>query len=301
MKIQMLRQLAFISVAILFSSQSYSGLSKEIPASFQDEPAWVAFAPEGEELTLMIPAWPTVRNYPVSTTRDPDHETILEHRAYSGYGSGLIFIIESYKAKRPQGLGRGPLTFADNGAVFERDISFDGITAKQYRSTYEGRSGTYTRHFVRFATKEHVYMVTLATLEDTNAVVDRFLSSLRLRRPDDRTTNYSQHTVFILGYAFSPTQVSRRAIIVWKSEPFYTDQARAHQVVGTVKLEAVLGADGYVANINVIEGLKDGLTESAIDAARNIRFFPAEKVFPGEKDSRPVGQQIMLEYNFNLF
>jgi hypothetical protein len=220
MNTKRLRQLAFISVAILISNQSYSGLANEIPTSFQDDPAWVAFAPEGEELTLMVPAWPTVRNYPVSPTRDPDHETILAHRAFSGYGSGLVFIMESYKAKRPQGLGRGPLTFADNGAVFERDISFDGITAKQYRSTYEGRSATYTRHFVRFATKEHVYLVTLATLEDPNPAVDRFLSSLRLRRPEDRATTSSQHTVFILGYAFSATQVTRRAIIVWKSEPF---------------------------------------------------------------------------------
>jgi TonB family protein len=301
MKTRRLRHLALISVAILISNQSYSGLAREIPASFQDEPVWVAFVPEGEELTLMVPALPTIRNYPVSPTRDPDHETILAHRAYSGYGSSLVFIIESYKAKRPEKLGRGPLTFADNGAVFEREISFDGITAKQYRSTYEGRSATYTRHFVRLATKEHVYLVTLATLEDTNPAVDRFLSSLHLRRPDDRTTNYSQRTVFILGYAFSATQVTRRAIIVWKSEPFYTDQARANQTVGTVKLEAVLGADGYVANINVTAGLKDGLTESAIEAARNIRFFPAERIFPGEKDSRPVGQQIMLEYNFNVY
>jgi len=295
MNTQRLRHLAFVSVVILLSNQSYSGLANEIPASFQDEPAWVTFAPEGEELTLMVPAWPTIRNYPVSPTRDPDHETILAHRAYSGYGSGLVVIIESYKAKQPQKLGRGPLTFADNGAVFERDISFDGITAKLYRSTYEGRSATHTRHFVRFATKEHVYLVTLATLGDTNPAVDRFLSSLRLRRPEDRTTSYSQHTIFVLGYAFSPTQVTRRAIIVWKSEPFYTDRARAHQIVGTVKLEAVLGADGYVANINVTEGLKDGLTESAIEAARNIRFFPAEK------DGKPVSQQIMLEYNFNVY
>jgi TonB family protein len=298
MNIQMLRQLAFISIAILTSTQSYSGLANEIPAPFQDEPAWGAFAPEGEELTLMIPSWPpwpTVRNYPVSSADHSDREKILAHREFSGYGRGLVFIIESYKAKRPQRIEGDLQKFADNGAVFEREISFDGITARQYRSTYEGRSATYTRHFALFATKEHVYRVTLATLEDTNPFVDRFLSSLRLRRPEDRTTNYSQSAAFILGHAFSPAEVTRRAIIVSKGEPFYTDQARAHQVVGTVKLEAVLGADGYVANINVIEGLKDGLTESAIEAARNIRFFPAEK------DGKPVGQQLMLEYNFNVY
>jgi TonB family protein len=300
MKTQRLRHLAVVSVAILLSSQFYSGLGKQIPASFQDEPAWVSFAPEAEELTLLVPAWPTVRNYPVSSPGQSDRERILAQREYSGYGSGFVFIIESYKAERPERIERDLQKFADNGAVFERDILFDGITARQYRSNYESRYATYTGHFVRFTTKEHVYRITLATLDDRSPFVNRFISSIRLRRPDDRTTTYTQRSDHVLGHAFSASEVTRRAIIVWKAVPIYTDQARAHQTVGRVRLEAVLGSDGYVANINVTEGLQDGLTESAIEAARNIRFFPAEKVFPGEKDSRPVGQHIMLEYNFNL-
>src|SRR5258708_5432148 len=162
MNTQRLRYLAFVTLTILFPNQSYSGLSNKITASFKDELAWVTFAPEGEELTLMAPAWPTVRVYPVSSADHSDHEKILTHREYSGYGSGLVFIIQSYKAERPQRLWSDLVKSADNGAVFERDISFDGITARQYRSTYESRYATYTRRFVRFATKEHVYLLTLA-------------------------------------------------------------------------------------------------------------------------------------------
>ena len=244
---------------------------------------------------MTTPAWPTVRTYPVSSTDHPGHERVLEHREYGGYGNDLVFIIESYKAERPQKLWGDLLKFADESANFERDISFDGVTARQYRSTYSSRYATYTRHIVRFATKEHIYLVTLVTLEDTNPVVDRFLSSLRLRRPEDRTTNHAQTSEFILGYAFSSSQVTRRAIIVWKAEPSYTPQARANQIVGTVTLEGIFAADGYVANITVTKGLRDGLTESAIEAARNIRFFPAEK------DGKPVSQRMMLEYSFALY
>ena len=295
MNTRRLRHLALVAVAILLNNQPYSGMCNEIRASVQDEPAWVTFAPEGEELTLMTPAWPTVRAYPVSSADHSDREKILAHREYSGYGSGLVFIIESYKAERPQRLGSDLLKVADNGTVFERDISFDGITARQYRSTYESRYATYTRRFVRFATKEHVYLLTLATLEDTNPSVDRFLSSLRLRRPEDRSTTDTQPSDYILGHAFSANEVMRRAIVVWKAEPTYTDQARANQIVGTVTLEATFAADGYVANITVTKGLKDGLTERAIEAARNIRFFPAEK------DGKRVSQQMLLVYNFNLY
>ena len=48
-------------------------------------------------------------------------------------------------------------------------------------------------------------------------------------------------------------------------------------------------------NIIATQELKDGMTEAAIEAARNIRFFPAGK------DGKPVSQWMTLEYNFNLF
>jgi hypothetical protein len=66
-------------------------------------------------------------------------------------------------------------------------------------------------------------------------------------------------------------------------------------VTGTVILQAIFAANGDVANVTATKELKDGLTESAIEAARNIRFWP------GEKDGKPVSQRMMLEYNFNLF
>ena len=290
-----LRHLALISAAILVLNQSYSGRDNTVQASFQNELAWVKSAPEGEEFTVMVPAWPTVRHWPSNDAYKTDGERVIEHREYGGYGNDLVFIIESYKAERPQKLWGDLLKFADESANFERDISFDGVTARQYRSTYSSGYATYTRHIVRFATKEHIYLVTLVTLEDTNPVVDRFLSSLRLRRPEDRTTNHAQTSEFILGYAFSSSQVTRRAIVVLKNEPWYTDRARAHKVVGTVILQAVFAEDDYVANITVTKGLRDGLTESAIGAASNIRFFPAEK------DGKPVSQRMMLEYSFALY
>ena len=297
MNTRRLRHLALVSLAILVLNQSYSGRDNRVRASFQNELAWVTFVPAGEELTVTTPAWPTVRNYPVSSTDYPGHERVLAHREYGGYGHGLVFIIESYKAERPQRLWSDLLKFADKSADFERDISFDGITARQYRSTYSSSYAKYTRHIVRFATKEHVYLLTLVTLEETSPAVDQFLSAFRLRRPKDSITQTyaTQSSENILGHAFSHTEVTRRVIVVWKSEPTYTDRARAHKIVGTVILEAIFAEDGYVANITVTKGLPDGLTEAAIEAARNIRFFPAEK------DGKPVSERTMLEYSFSLY
>jgi outer membrane biosynthesis protein TonB len=60
-------------------------------------------------------------------------------------------------------------------------------------------------------------------------------------------------------------------------------------------LEGVFGANGYVTNVKVTKEMKDGMTEKAIEYARSIRFFPAEK------DGRPVAQRMVMEYTFNLY
>jgi TonB family protein len=78
-------------------------------------------------------------------------------------------------------------------------------------------------------------------------------------------------------------------------EPQYTEEARENAVSGTVVLRAVFSASGDVTNIRVVSGLPYGLTESAVEAAREIRFSPAVK------DGRPVSQYIQIEYNFNLY
>jgi TonB family protein len=98
--------------------------------------------------------------------------------------------------------------------------------------------------------------------------------------------SYSQGTV---------KQVTRKAIVVTKPEPTYTDAARENEVTGTVVLRGIFASSGAVTNIRVMAGLPDGLTENAIAAARQIKFIPAIK------DGHFVSMYIQLEYNFNLY
>ena len=94
---------------------------------------------------------------------------------------------------------------------------------------------------------------------------------------------------------FAPRDVDRKARILARAEPQYTDEARTNMVTGTVVLRAVFSTNGQVTNIRVVNGLPYGLTEKAVDAARLIRFSPAMK------DGRPVSQYIQIEYNFSLY
>ena len=54
-------------------------------------------------------------------------------------------------------------------------------------------------------------------------------------------------------------------------------------------------ADGGVANIRVVRGLPDGLTEKAIEAAQHMKFKPATK------NGDPVATKTQVEFSFNIY
>ena len=87
----------------------------------------------------------------------------------------------------------------------------------------------------------------------------------------------------------------KKARLISKPEPQYTEDARRNQIVGTVVLKVVFSSSGTVTNIRTVSGLPYGLTERAIAAARLIKFVPATK------DGHQVSMWMQLEYNFNLY
>lgn len=93
---------------------------------------------------------------------------------------------------------------------------------------------------------------------------------------------------------YKSAEVTKRAQIVRREEPRYTDDARNNLVTGTVVLRCIFAADRRVRNIAVVKGLPNGLTERAIEAARKIKFIPATK------EGKPVSMWMQLEYNFDL-
>jgi TonB family protein len=86
----------------------------------------------------------------------------------------------------------------------------------------------------------------------------------------------------------------KRAEILAKPTPGYTEEARRAGVSGVVRLRVVLGSDGTVRHVLVLRRLGHGLTEKAIEAARQVRFNPATL------GGQPVSQYVVLEYGFNI-
>lgn len=76
--------------------------------------------------------------------------------------------------------------------------------------------------------------------------------------------------------------------------PKSTTSAKDNRVRGTVRLAVVFGSNGVIGPIAVVQGLPDGLTESAIKAANGITFKPEMR------DGTPVTVVKTVVFNFEL-
>jgi protein TonB len=82
--------------------------------------------------------------------------------------------------------------------------------------------------------------------------------------------------------------------ITARSEPRYTEPARAARVEGVVVVEAIISKDGRVEQVRVIKDLPMGLGDEAIAAVKKWRFKPATL------NGQPVEVIFNLTVNFKL-
>lgn len=82
--------------------------------------------------------------------------------------------------------------------------------------------------------------------------------------------------------------------IVFKPKPLYTDEARAKKIEGEVMLAMQFSASGEARVERVMRGLGYGLDETAVAAARGIRFRPAMR------DGGPVDSAAVVHIVFQL-
>jgi TonB family protein len=82
---------------------------------------------------------------------------------------------------------------------------------------------------------------------------------------------------------------------IYAPDPEYSDKARKKKFHGMVILEAVVGADGHTHDIRVVQPLRYGLSEKAVEALRNWTFEP------GKQDGKPVPVLISVEIDFRLY
>jgi TonB family protein len=82
--------------------------------------------------------------------------------------------------------------------------------------------------------------------------------------------------------------------ILFKPKPDYTDDARKARVEGEVLVRVQFTAAGEVQVLEVVRGLGHGLDESALRAAKQIKFKPAQR------DGQPVDSTATVHIVFQM-
>jgi TonB family protein len=88
--------------------------------------------------------------------------------------------------------------------------------------------------------------------------------------------------------------VTAGVAILYKPNPSYSPEGRAHKMQGDVVLEVVFLASGRMQVTRVVSGLGFGLDEQAMEAAKRIRFTPAMR------DGKPVDFPARVRIEFRL-
>ena len=83
--------------------------------------------------------------------------------------------------------------------------------------------------------------------------------------------------------------------VLYQPKATYTQKARDADTQGAVRVNITLQANGAVGAVVPITTLKNGLTESAVAAARKIVFLPKRV------DGKPVSVIVTREYTFTIY
>jgi TonB family protein len=77
-------------------------------------------------------------------------------------------------------------------------------------------------------------------------------------------------------------------------KPQYTETARQRGLQGDVLLEIVVRRDGSVGDVRIVQGLGHGLDQRAVEAVRQWRFAPAQRL------GVPVDVMVEVAMEFRL-
>lgn len=263
---------------------------------------WRRFIAQDEEFSILMPGEPTL--FFTSITTAPGRST--NERIYSSYANGSVYLVVSYDASSLAGTlenYKAHHLYRDN-EVTQKAVRVGAHEGREYQLKFGD-----TTEIVRiFSTKKHGYaLATIQTRED-RGLSEFFLSSLiftddgsnpagnsNVTTPPTDREFFDQPQVDTSQKLLTGKEVTQKARVVSKPEPWYTKEARQSGVTGTVILRVVLSGSGEVTNIHVVDGLPKGLTEQAIEAAKHLKFMPA--ILNGKF----VSCWVELQYNFNLY
>lgn len=255
--------------------------------------AWSFYTVKDEDFSVALPVHPSMH-----TVKEKLFKPARERRrrvlgAANNDVTYTIYVVENPKPRQTlEEFIKEQSTDPSNALTAIADLTENGVTRKAF--TYSDGKGMVQF----FATEDRLYAFRAhgARLDDSR--MTDFFTTISMKKHDKSIDVYDGPGSF---YDTNPMGVYRapdldtKVQLESKPDPAYTSVAERQKITGTVVLRCIFTSQSTVTNIRVIKGLPGGLTERAMEAARNIKFIPATK------DGKPVSMWMQLEYNFNLY
>jgi len=249
------------------------------PAEQARSASWQRYTVKGEDFSIKFPTLPAMTTYKQSGW---GFQRNRWERHLGAYADGVVYTIFSLDDGDPSGalkaFNKNLVSSSASDGTTEQYLSLNGFSGKQYfwSNPLEGTMQV-------FATKNRFYRVRAVGAKAADPRVKQFFSSLSLgKKGEGIEVSDGQGIPFDptdqpdpTGRSLTGREVERKAILIMKPQPVYTEEAREKEITGTVVLKVVFSSNGSVVNIRTASALPHGLTERAIDAARKIKFIPA--------------------------
>lgn len=260
---------------------------------------WDRYTLEDGEFSVLLPTVPAMSTY---SARDRFSKS-QQRNVIGAYAQGVGYAILIFEVRQSldEFIAESGHT---SGSDLSREVTVSGIRGKE--CAFEDDTMRRVIQFFVRGQRIYVFKAQGSRLGNPDVGFPRFFESIKFDRPsvglvivDGPGDQQSEDTTAVTdgkdAGVFKGREVARKAMVITKPEPTYTDDARKNQTAGTVVLRCVFSSSGAVTDIRVVSDLPNGLTGKAIAAARQIKFIPAVK------DGKFVSMYIQLEYNFNLY
>jgi TonB family protein len=288
---------------------------------------WLRLESDSKDFSLAIPrdyqmladenGYDSVR-YNRLSPRDYTVVKLRKIRYITAFQDGASFLVESYQTNN---LSDALETFMLRGSMNDKtsELVFNEFKGKML----ERENGNFYSIEIIAGSKDRIYRIVAAARDGSNETLRYFLASLNMnaqkyfsfKTPLDEQIKETpapisglKETTIVVendektdGEADknksteTKTAEDKKLVIVFQNYAKYTDEARKAGVIGRIKLLVTFSENGYVSKIVVKKGLPNGLIESAIKAARMIRFLPSEK------DNKPLTTTKTIEYSFSIY
>lgn len=249
--------------------------------------AWTFYSVKDEEFSVALPNHPSMH-----TTKEKRAGKDRRKRVLGASNNDVTYTIYVVENPEPrQSLDEFIKENPISDLTAASDLTDNGVTRRVF--VYPDKKGMV--QFVATENRLYAFRAHGAWLDDSR--ITDFFSTISLVKQDKSIEVFDGPGSF---YDTNPLDVYRgggvdsKVRIQSKPEASYTSAAEIERITGTVILRCVFTSKGTVTNIRVIKGLPGGLTERAMEAARQIKFIPATK------DGEAISMWMQLEYNFKL-